>query len=239
MDFKLSRKASVILLPSIVILGLFWAGCTESSNKGVKATTRPQVENSSLPGSQYQSASAQSSTAHAELFREMIFVVLRQEPKDRAEFGNWVDTLNQGASLEGVYHGLIHGKVYQKLEETSSPASASAVAAFRDEWSALSLEGLSPEVSQRTSIYTLKRLLGERALQLINAQASHREGLAQWYGKWVAKICQRSIDFGVPLRNRSDEAFHAQWAMNNSEDRLKWEVLNRLHRVLNEMELKK
>jgi hypothetical protein len=47
-------------------------------------------------------------------------------------------------------------------------------------------------------------------------------------------MTQRNVDFGVALRNKADEAFHLKWATEVSEDQIIWEVLNRLHRVLND-----
>jgi len=236
------KKFGQILFFAAILAGVCPA-CTEGTRRGAKEVTQSGVENAPSPGSDLQSETAKNAAANAELFKEMYSIVLRQDPKDRAEFGNWVDTLNQGASLEGVYHGLVHSKNFQKLEETSRPASARAMTAFREEWSRLSAEGGSvnstPPISARASIYTLKKELGERALQRVNALSPQQNELAQWYGKWAVQMCQRSIDFGVSLRNRADAGFHTQWAKTSSEDRLKWEVLNRLHRVLNEMEQRK
>jgi hypothetical protein len=84
------------------------------------------------------------------------------------------------------------------------------------------------------SIYTLKRVLGDEALKLINTKIQLREKLALWYSKWVCRVAQRNVDFGVALRNKPDEAFHFKWVMESQDDRVKWEVLNRLHRILNE-----
>jgi hypothetical protein len=84
------------------------------------------------------------------------------------------------------------------------------------------------------SIFTLKRVAGDEALKVIGSKSQFREKLAMWYSKWVVRIAQRNVDFGISLRNKSDEAFHYKWAVESPEDRVKWEVLNRLHRVLND-----
>lgn len=92
---------------------------------------------------------------------------------------------------------------------------------------------------QKASFYTLKRVIGDEALKVVAAQRSSPEALAQWYGKWVVRMAEKKVDFGLPARNRGDEAFHREWAKTNSQDRLNWEVLNRVHRVLNEAERSK
>lgn len=225
-----------------VSLMVVMGGCTDSTRSSGKIATQSQAQGSSSEA-EYTSDAAKKSAANAELFREMFSVVLRREPQDRASFGNWVDTLNQGASLEGVYHGLVHSKDYEKLESSGPAASKQTIQVFKEEWDRLSLDSkinLTPPVNLGSaSVFSLKRILGEKALRFIEVKSSQKEALSQWYGKWVTQMASRSVDFGVSLRNKPDELFHTQWAMQNSEDRLKWEVLNRIHRVLNEMENKK
>lgn len=84
------------------------------------------------------------------------------------------------------------------------------------------------------SIFTLKRVIGDEAIKTIDALDQYPGKVALWYSKWVVRICQRKVDFGLALRNKADEGFHYKWALETSVDRIKWEVLNRLHRVLNE-----
>jgi hypothetical protein len=239
---------------------------------------------------EYSSAAAKNAKANAEIFHEIFQCIFMREPKDRSEFGNWVDTLNQGASLEGVYNGLTHSSEYRKLEALHTGASAEAVRVFAEELAWLESElpiptqfdstsasplpvignpdavdgqeisfpqklanpnlaspGPSPKVDLKVlaegylrqfigaSIFTLKRVLGEEALRVVAAKSQYKEKLAIWYSRWVVRIAQqRKVDFGIPLRNKPDEAFHFKWVVEGNEDRVKWEVLNRLHRILNE-----
>ena len=83
-------------------------------------------------------------------------------------------------------------------------------------------------------MYTLKKTLCDEALKLIDQKNAFKEKLALWYSKWVVHMGERKIDFGVPLRNSLDEAFHYKWAIQSTPDRIKWEVLNRIHRTLND-----
>lgn len=229
------------------------------------------------------SESAKRSKENAELLHEMFVVVMQKEPKDRAEFGNFVDTLNQGASFEGVYNGFTHSAVYRKLETLNATASAAIVRVFVEELELLDAElpartrftdtsarPLPPPVTpglesfenegngmqgngtqtvdfadnvplaeqyfrifRHASPFTLKRVLGDEALKVIAAHEADRKTLASWYSKWVTHTISRKVDFGLELRNKPDEQFHYQWALSASEDRLKWEVLNRVHRILN------
>lgn len=253
---------------------------------------------SGLPGSPvnsasddegYSSGAAKSAQENAQILREILQVVFNREPSDRTEFGTWADTLNQGASLEGVYNGLTHSADYRKLEAASGSASADALVVFGEELAYLEVElpsptqfdlnsasppsgietpepenpttvvefkkepsGLGPQTPPQpkpdlkvlsekysklfvgASLFTLKRVIGDESIRVIGKKMQFREKLALWYSQWAVRIAKRKVDFGIPLRNKSDEAFHYKWAVESPEDRVKWEVLNRLHRLLNE-----
>jgi hypothetical protein len=89
-----------------------------------------------------------------------------------------------------------------------------------------------------SSIFTMKRTLGDEAMHVIaEKQAVSTQELAAWYAKWVVRLCNSyRVDFGLSLRNRPDEAFHHDWALKANSDQLVWEVLNRVHRLLNTAE---
>jgi hypothetical protein len=249
----------------------------------------------------YTSLAAKTAQANLEILHEVFQVLFIREPRDRSEFGNWADSMNQGASIEGVYHGLISSADYKKLEAMSAGASVAALQAFSEELSLFEVElpvrtefdlnqvifpeiphsisvgvaasgiagssigasagnldgssagspsGKKAETDKKTeadlltarymkqfvtySVYFLKRTLGEEALKMVESKSGYREQLALWYSRWVTHMAERNIDFGIPLRNQANEALHYKWALENGEDRVKWEVLNRVHRVLND-----
>jgi len=233
-------------------------------------------------GAEFSSPLAQRTKANAELLREILRVVYMREPSNRTEFGSLVDSLNQGASFEGLYNGFTHSSIYRKIETANPGATARALKVFSEELVILEAELPAPTVFDANaakplavpvtptadsngvselvfdkrgaaqpspksgdllekyaaqfagaSIFTLKRVLGDEALKVVNAKMDEKEKLAAWYSKWVVRMAEKKVDFGLELRNKLDEQFHYKWAMSSSEDQLRWEVLNRLHRVLN------
>ncbi len=73
-----------------------------------------------------------------ELLAEMIRVVFdREESEDQADFEALARTLNQGASLEGIYRGLIMGSRYRALESNSQAAAPRVLKVFAIELSEL------------------------------------------------------------------------------------------------------
>jgi hypothetical protein len=237
------------------------------------------------------SEAAAKAKENSELLQEMLRVVFNRDVQDRAMFGTLLDTLNQGASLEGIYNGLTHSADYRKLEVSNPGSHSDALIFFAGELAhteallrtpndfaqsaaqplALAVQpedtgtneitfGASPSPSPSaqpssaatadpqvvdglerkymatfadSSIFTLKRLLGDEILRLVDEKRKDPKQLQAWYGQWVVRMAGKGVDFGIPLRNQADLAFHTQWAATADPDRLKWEVLNRIHRVLN------
>jgi len=83
------------------------------------------------------------------------------------------------------------------------------------------------------SFFTLKRFLGDEALRAIEKKSKSSEDLALWYGQWAEKMNRFKVDFGLGPRNEQDAKFHERWVSRVHVDLLRWEVLNRVHRVLN------
>jgi hypothetical protein len=295
-----AQREAIVLLASI----------TGTKLPGPRASASPSPSSSPAVvadgSSDYGSQNARNAKANAEFLHEVYRVVFNREPKDRSEFGNLVDSMNQGASIEGMYNGFTHSADYRKLELINSAASPEALRTFGEELALLESElptptdpetlvtppgeepgsvhaaekpkadgvnvieygkpaqpgvtatpaptasavtapaggVMSPEVkalSERyikafvgTSIFTLKRVIGDEALRVLSAKKDSGEKLALWYSRWVGHMASRNVDFGIALRNNPDEQFHYKWALTAGEDKLKWEVLNRLHRVLND-----
>ena len=221
-------------------------------------------------------------SSHAQLLQEMYRVVFLAEPKNVAEFNSYVEVLEQGASLEGVYNGFVHSDYYRDLEKRNSGAAPEALNLFLEILTATQLELGNPKVFDSddaqplsyiehptgdstdqqvpqefkgkqiendpkklttqyrnvflgASFFTLKRILGDELLKLVEAKSGYKENLALWYSKWAVGSNQKiKIDFGLRLRNSNDEKFHYAWALNASPDAIRWEVLNRIHRLMNQ-----
>lgn len=198
-----------------------------------------------------------SAKRHAELLHEIWVVALRREPESPQLFAALLQSLQQGASLEGVYNGLVHSRDYREQAEAEARASAAVLNAFAEEWSWLRAEREAEAKNQveaesavreewrkraleayaPASLGTLKRELGDEALLLIEAKRKRPERLAHWYSRWVVRMAGRKVPFGLATRERADANFHYAWALEDPQDLrqdlLAWEVLNRLHRVLN------
>jgi hypothetical protein len=229
------------------------------------------------------------------ILQEMYRVVWVMHPPSPSEFGNWLDSINQGASFEGVYNAFTHSTQQRALEgDSKGTASPQALKAFAWELAGLALEFPElPEWSERdsrplielnpgeeqldarqsklkpeliefkplaraepsnaprptrevlagqitgkfngASIFILKRVLGDWGLKVVELRrAESKDRLVGWFADFAAATAKYQVSFGLKERNKPERDFHLNWATQSSEDLLRWEVLNRLHRILNE-----
>ncbi|MBU6154984.1 MAG: hypothetical protein KGP28_11830 [Bdellovibrionales bacterium] len=222
-----------------------------------------------------------------ELLSEMIRVVFdRNDSEDQADFDALARTLNQGASLEGIYRGIIMGSRYRALESNSQAAAPAVLKVFSSEMAELqegmreptrfdpeqaklaprieypseplvpliSFPSSSPSPSSvdpdrplsksgnfqallrifvGASPYTLKRVLAEEALKRFEEAGGDPSAIPLWYAGLAVRLSGANVDFGLELRRKPDFEFHKAFAKKIAMDRVKWEVLNRYHRLLN------
>jgi hypothetical protein len=236
------------------------------------------------------SAEAAAGKANAELLAEMIQTTFNQKSvEDQSLFVSLVSSLNQGASLEGIYRGLVMGSRYRVLESNAKAASPDAIKFFASEMGELQAgmkmptvftrdnakqfptidfpEGVSDngpdhldfsptkddnqEPTKKTAQditaemlqdfigatpFTLKRVLADEVMKKIDEIKDSPADLAQWYATLTVRLSGANTDFGLPQRNTNDFDFHFRFAKTMAVDRVKWEVLNRYHRIINRVE---
>ena len=275
------------------LMGMSPAKKPVSSQPGSSASPAPSL-----------SAAASTNAANAELLTEMFKVTFNQnEIEDQSLFSSLVSSLNQGASLEGIYRGLVMGAKYRVLESKAKAASPDAIKFFASEMGALQMGMKAPTIftkdtaKQAPSIdfpegspdnapsvgangpdsytfgdtpkkdepsehqtpssekrsekeiasemlqdfigatpFTLKRVLADEVMKKIDEMKDSPTDLAPWYASFVVRMSETNTDFGLPQRNTGDYDFHFRFAKTMSVDRVKWEVLNRYHRVINRLD---
>ncbi len=179
------------------------------------------------------------------LVSEMHEQIFLRPAKNKADIEAWANIFSQGASIEGVYHGLVLSTDYAAMEKGKT--SLQALRWFAAEMSNLenpllketdpiakaSVEKFAKEFLN-SSLFTLKRELGARLLLEIEKRKNDREKLSDWYSSLAVRWSRADVSFGMPSRNRSDLDFHKTWAKENSLGLIQWEILNRAHRILNQ-----
>ncbi|MGE4231791.1 MAG: hypothetical protein AB7F43_00535 [Bacteriovoracia bacterium] len=182
---------------------------------------------------------------NGEFLKELYKVVLEKDLNSEAEFVRLMNVLDQGGHYDGLYNGIVYSSEYR--EKAQGVASARSLRFFVDTMVSLSKETEAPQVVEvfekegiNQSVYFLKRRLGEEVLKTIELKADYREKLASWYGKFTVQVNhvakEINLDLGFPQRSNNDEMYHYRWALEADFDRISWECLNRIHRVLNALQ---
>jgi hypothetical protein len=184
---------------------------------------------------------------HRWLVTEMQEQIFARPLKDKSESVGWANVLSQRGSIEGVYHGFVLSTEYMNLEQAKKPADTKALRFFGNEMARLDFPSAADSDDRisktaakyltdnmSTSIFTLKRELGERILREADKRKVDGEKLAAWYSGIAARWAKMDVPFGLAQRNDKDEVFHFNWAKENTLGMIEWELLNREHRIFNQ-----
>lgn len=277
----------------IVASAVLLSGCNvpiqvENAVESLKKLVGMQITPKATPSaSPALSAEAAAGKANAELLAEMFQVVFnKKEVDDPSLYSSLLPSLNQGASLEGIYRGLVMGSRYRVWESKSKAASPNTIKFFAIEMGELQESMKNPthftketaklapsidfpegaddtpesytfgtqstetetkktkqQITEETlqnfigaTPFTLKRILADEALKKMDEMKDSPADLALWYAAFVVRLSTSKVDFGLPQRNSDDFDFHSRFAKTMSIDRVKWEVLNRYHRIINRLE---
>lgn len=86
------------------------------------------------------------------------------------------------------------------------------------------------------SVFTLKRVLSDALLGVAREKQSSPEVFHRWYAEKAVYLNKMGVDFGLSERNSNELEFHRSWALRAPEGLAKWELLNRIHRILNQFQ---
>lgn len=181
---------------------------------------------------------------HRWLVKEMQEQILVRPANNDQDINGWANVLSQRGSIEGVYHGFVLSAEYNS-KETGKPA-IKAVRFFAQEMAAFDYPNAKdgdPELTKAaekyavenmaTPLFTMKRLLGDRILKESIARKNDKERLASWYSGFVGRWSKAGVLFGHKQRDTGTEAYHYRWALDNNLGMIQWELLNRMHRIMN------
>ena len=130
-------------------------------------------------------------------------------------------------------------------DQTASPAVAEPVVkpspqkSMDPQVEALAMRDEIERVFLEANLFTMKRVLCTEVFKVFALKKQRRPDLASWFGKWAARVAGRGVDFQYEERNSTDSQSYDDWAFGATTDRIQWEVLYRLHRMLNVSEGKK
>jgi hypothetical protein len=169
-------------------------------------------------------------------FLSELYEVTRQAKPSEQEFGKMMNTLSQGATREGVYHALVLDAAYAQLESTDKPVKVPASEFAIYFYSIYIAKIISPESLQKMNMYSLKRLVAEKAIEVIDAFGDNRDDMEKWYAMLSADLATRFPQhWANMLRKNTSKGVHKKWASKAPIQHIKSEIVIKLHTAFNSL----
>jgi hypothetical protein len=165
-----------------------------------------------------------------------VYEATRQSKPNDDEIGKMMNVLGQGGTREGVYRSLVLDSVYGGMENWDKPVkSVTADLAvyfygkyFGKKILKKSFEGMS--------VYSLKRLMTEKALEVADAYGDDRDALERWYAVMSADLATRFPQIWTnAMRKKTSALEHKIWASKVPVQHIKSELVIKIHSALNSM----
>lgn len=172
-------------------------------------------------------------------FIEELFMVTRKTEAKDEDLSNWLNTLDQGGSREGIYQALVLDEVYNNLESIEEKPSQRLLD-FSLKFSQKYLhQTFTPESLKQLNLYSLKRILTEKGLDLMEYyETKDLDSLNRWYAILSSDLAK---DYSPLLKSqiRQDPslAYHYQWAKSMPVQHIKSEFIIKVHSVMNGLQL--
>lgn len=208
-----------IILPALPKL-LSDARSTEIFNKkGDSITLKPELE----------------SKYHYAYIKE-IFEATRQTKPNDDEVAKLMNVLSQGGSREGVYHSLVLDSAYGGMENYDKPVKNNAADFAIYFYERYIGKKVLKESLKGMNIYSLKRLVADKALDIIDAFGDNREDLEKWYAVMSSDLASKfPSTWSGKMRKDTSSINHKSWAHQVPLQHIKSETLIKLHGAFNSM----
>ncbi len=167
--------------------------------------------------------------------KEAYEAVRGQKPNDD-EISKYYNVLNQGGTREGIYRSLVLDETYAGLENMDAPVNVKQVVFAEKIYQKFLGKNVGKDKLQKLNIYTLKRFVSERALEIIDGYESDRESLEKWYAYLSHELAKDYAPvFSSNIRKEKDLLAQKNWASKVPVQHLKSEAVIKLHLVFNKI----
>ncbi|MBI2519992.1 MAG: hypothetical protein HYV97_06235 [Bdellovibrio sp.] len=169
-------------------------------------------------------------------FIDEVIIETRGMKANDNDLAKWMNTMEQGASREGIYRALVLDATYAGLEnyeawvtERSSAFAISFLEKFIN-------QTLKKEAIAKLNFYTLKRIVTEKALEVIDAYYNNPQDLHRWYAVLSSDFAEQyPTIWNNELRKDVSSERHLKWASSVPSQFLKSEVIIKIHKIFNHL----
>jgi hypothetical protein len=168
-------------------------------------------------------------------FLQELFLVTRKTEAHDEDLSNWLNTLDQGGSREGIYQAVVLDEVYAALENVSEEPSARLLQFVQQTSQKYFNQNYNIEALRKLNLYSLKRIVTEKALDLMEYyETRNLEDLYRWYAVLSSELGEQHEELlSNQVRTNSSALYHLSWAREMPIQHIKSEVIVKLHAVMN------
>lgn len=165
-----------------------------------------------------------------------IYEATRQTNPNDDEIAKMMNVLSQGGSREGVYHSLVLDSTYGGMENYDKPVKSNSADFAVYFYGRYIGKKISKESLKGMNVYSLKRLMADKALDIIDAYGDNREDLEKWYAVMSSDLASKFPQvWSSKLRKDTSSLVHKSWASRVPVQHIKSESLIKIHTAMNSM----
>lgn len=185
-------------------------------------------------GEKYLSLSLEEKRSYRISFLQQLFEVTRNSSAKKEDIAKFLNVLEQGGNREGVYRSITLDQVYLSLEQYDEPP-ADKLVDFVDYFSQKYLRKKYKKESLKSlNLWSIKRLITEKCLELIDVLAEKPDDLYSWYAVYSAEFAK---DFPgawtSDTRKNISPEYHYAWAKSVPFQHIKSEIVIKNHKLMN------
>ena len=168
-------------------------------------------------------------------FIEELFMVTRKTEAKDEDLSNWLNTLDQGGSREGIYQALTLDEVYNGLESIEEKPTQKLLNFCLTFSQKFLNQTFKTESLSQLNLYSLKRIFTEKGLDLLEYyEVNDLDALYRWYALFSAELAKNQAQFlKSQLRQNTSPEYHYEWAKGMPVQHIKSEFIIKMHAVMN------
>ncbi len=170
-------------------------------------------------------------------FLQQLFEVTRNAEVKKEDVIKYLNVLEQGGSREGVYRSVTLDQVYFALEqydEAPSDNLINFVLGYSVKFMAIQYK---PESLSKFNLWSLKRIIVDKTLDIMDALAQKPEDLYAWYAVFSNELAVKFPGVWTSeARKKEFDLYHYKWAQSVPFQHIKSEVIIKLHKLMNSLQ---
>lgn len=188
-------------------------------------------------GEKFNKLSTEDKRPYRVAFIKELYQVTTQSEAKEEDVINALNALEQGGDREGVYRGIVLGRVYGSMESFVQAPSDELLSFVNDYAARFLKKGYNTESMKKLSLYSLKRIITEQTLELLDVLAPEKEDIYNWYGIFSAYMARGHASVLTnTVRSKKSDVYHGEWAKNVPFQQIKSEVIIKIHKVMNNLD---